>query len=109
MTVQAVPVAPTVTSPQLFVPTTDGEVPHDVRVGTVEVDVIAPLTVSAVDGVVVPMPTLPVLNVVPSPFIPVPKIKLPMLRVFDDVIEGVAMSYPMAMLFEPEVVEEAVS
>ena len=51
-------VAPAVTSPQLFVPVTRGSVPQEVRAGGVLVEVMVPLTVRAVFGVVVPMPSL---------------------------------------------------
>ena len=38
-----------------------------------------------------PRPTLPELNVVPVPSIPVPKIRLPIFKVFAEVGDGVSM------------------
>src|ERR1700692_4021341 len=66
-----------------------------------------PFTENVRQGVVVPIPMLPVERLVVSPLMPVPKIRLPMSRWFEPFVEGSAMSYPMAMLLLPPTVVEA--
>src|SRR5437879_388874 len=73
----------------------------------VEAALSGPHTVRREYGVVVPMPMLPVERLVPSPLMPVPKIRLPMSSWLLPFVLGRAMSYPRIMLLEPVAVVEA--
>ena len=62
-----------------------------------------PATSSFCAGALTPMPMLPDEIVVPLPSMPVPKIRLPIFRVLEELLAGVLMLKPMTMLLEPVV------